>query len=334
MKCQMSNVKYQALIISFIIVFIVFSFVSAQFEIPSLSLENFSLEISPDFPSPKEEVRASLTSYSFDLDRSNITWVHNGKTVLKGMGEKIYRFKAGTVGKEEVVKAIILTPSGNSLQEARSIIVADADLLWQAKTSFPFAYQAKPLPVLRSRVKVVAEPHFIFQGSRISPSNLVYKWFLGEEVQQESSGFGRQAFEFTVPVIASDSQKVKVEISSLKGSVNARKAVFIPIREPKVLIYEEHPLQGPKFNRSLTGLKAVSPSQIDFRAAPYYFSRTDSLVYDWSVNGKPAEKTKPFNLLNLKIGEGFFGKISVNLRVENPANVLETAENNFEINAE
>lgn len=321
------------ILFSIIIILFGFSFVFAQIGLPSLGLESFSLNISPDIPFPGDEIIASLASNSFDLDRSKITWVHNGKVVLEGTGKKQYQFKAGSLGKEEVIKAIVIAPSGKNLEQTRSFVLADIDLLWEARTSRPVFYPGKALPTLRSRVKVVAEPHFISDGERFSPKNLVYKWFLGDELFQEQSGFGRQSFEFKIPIIAFEGQKVKLEVSSSKETLKAVKTIFIPASEPKVLIYEEHPLQGPKFNRALANFKTASPNQIDFRAGNYYFS-SPYVVYDWSVNGKSAEKKPPFNILNLKIGEGFLGDILLNLKAENFNNPLETKENNVKINVE
>lgn len=338
--CQMLNVKCQMLWLFSAILFFAASpiffgsYALAQFELPSLSLENFSLQISPELPLAGEQVQATLNSISFDINSVNITWIHNGKTVLKGVGEKIYRFNAGGVGKEEIIKAIVVSPSGASLSRTSSIIVADLDLLWQAKTTAPAPYQGKALPILRSAVKITALPNFVFQGKRLSSSSLIYKWYLGDELFQESSGAGKQNFEFKIPITAFQSQKVKVEVSSPKGSIKARKTIAIPIVEPKVFIYEENPSQGLKFNKALREANVSPPGKFDFRAGPYYFSGLNPLVYNWSANGSETEKKKPFNLLSLNIGEGFFGGILVNLRIENLNNPLETAETNLKVNAE
>lgn len=332
MKCQMLNVRCQALIVSFIIFFFGFSFVSAQLGLPPLGLESFSLNISPDNPFPGEEIIASLTSNSFDIDRSKITWVYNGKIVLEGTGKKQYRFKVGSLGKQETIKAIVVAPSGSRLEQTRSFILADVDLLWEARTSRPVFYPGKALPVLRSKVKIVAQPHFIFEGKRFSPKNLIYKWFFGDELFQEQSGFGRQSFEFSIPIIGSENS-VRAEVSSPNEDIKAIKTIFVPLADPQVLFYEENPLQGPKFNRALASFKTGSPSQIDFRAEPYYFS-SPSLVYNWLINGISAKKEPPFNILNLKVGEGFLGDILLNLMVENFDNPLETKENNVKINVE
>lgn len=337
-KSQISSPKSQILF-SIIIIFFGFSFVFAQTGLPGLpgtisfSGEDFSLDVSPDALSPGTEVSVSLTSYSFDLDRSKITWSRNGKIVLEGTGKKQYQFKTGSLGEQETIKAIVISPSGNKSERARSFILADVDLLWEAKTSRPVFYPGKTLSTLRSKVKVVAEPHFISEGRRISPKNLIYKWFLGDELFQERSGFGKQSFEFQIPIIAFQGQEARVEVSSSKEALRAAKTIFIPVSEPKVLIYQEDPLQGPKFNRALASLKVTSPNQIDFRAAPYYFSSLN-LAYGWSVNGKPAEKNEPLNLLNLKINEGFLGDILLNLKAENLDNPLEIKENNVKINVE
>lgn len=310
-----------------------FSFVYGQVNINS-SMESFSLNISPDIPSPGDQAEASVTSNSFDINSSFITWLRNGFVVSEGRGKKTYQFKVGPVGKEEIIRAIIITPSGNQLERTLSFIVGDVDLLWRAKTSVPVFYPGKALPALRSMVKITAEPHFIFQGQRIAASSLIYDWYLGENLYKDDSGFGKQTFEFSMPVTAVNGQRVRVQISSLKGSIRAQKTIFIPVVNPFAVVYEENPLEGPKFNRALREINSFSSGQIDFLAAPYYFSDLGSLHYAWTVNGKPAEKKEPFNILNLKILEGFIGSILVNLTVNNPINVLQRAELSFKINVE
>lgn len=302
--------------------------------IPALNTENFFLSIVPNLPKTGEQVEALLTSYSFDLDRSFITWLHNGKKVLEGRGEKRYSFKADEVGQKETIKAIVATPSGSQLERLFSFAITDVDLLWTAKTSVPVAYAGKALPSLRSTVKVTAVPHLFSQGGRLPASNLIYKWFLGDSFRDDLSGYNRQSFEFQIPTLALNSQRVKVEITSFNGEIKTQKEIFIPIVEPKILIYEEHPLEGPRFSRAFTEVAMPSSGQMDFRASPYFFSNKESLTYRWLVGGKAAEKTGAPHFLNLKISEGFFGPVAVNLQVKNPLNIFQQKEVNLKINVE
>ena len=50
--------------------------------------EDFFIKTSPESPGPDTEVAAEVVSFNFDVNRAYITWILNGKTGLKGKGEK------------------------------------------------------------------------------------------------------------------------------------------------------------------------------------------------------------------------------------------------------
>jgi hypothetical protein len=291
------------------------------------------LRIFPENPGPNEKVQASLSSSGFNLDRSYITWFLNEMEVLKGQGKKSYGFKSGDIGKETTIKVVIKSPSGNILTQGRTVIPADVDLLWSAESTVSFNYKAKALAAGRTKVKITAVPHFIEKGKRIPASQLIYKWFLNNELRDEVSGFGRQSFEFNLSILAQNSEETRVEILNAKGNIKMVKSVSVPIVSPQVLLYEEHPLEGPRLNKAIINLTSRAPSQVDLRAEPYYFS-PEELKYNWLVDGQEAKRERPHNILNLKIGEGFFGRIPINIRVENLNNVLQIGEKNSEINVQ
>lgn len=320
-----------------IFIFFIFIFLSLEVyaQMPGLGLttENVFLEIFPSSPLPETNVTASVSTQSFNINIAYISWYLNGKKVKEGRGEKSYSFRAGKIGEETRIEAMVETPSQETITKLLSFIPADADLLWEAKTTTPAGYEAKALASVRSKIKISVVPHFIYQGRRLPSSQLIYKWLLNDEIRDEASGFGRQSFELTLPILAQNSQGVGVEIEEPNGKIKIKKFVSVPIVNPQVLIYEEHPLEGPRFNQALASFSAHSPLQIDFRAEPYYFS-PDDLKYNWLVNGQEPQIKPPHNILSLKIGEGIFGTIPISIVIENLTNVLQAAQNNMEINVE
>ena len=72
-------------------VFSIFAFAEAQLDITG-GANTLAIRLQPEHPRANEEVRAYLENYSFDLDRSNISWFLNGKIQAQGAGEKSISF--------------------------------------------------------------------------------------------------------------------------------------------------------------------------------------------------------------------------------------------------
>ena len=49
---------------------------------------DFSIELVPDNPRPNQAVSAKIVSYQFDVNRSAITWILDGKTIVSGPEKK------------------------------------------------------------------------------------------------------------------------------------------------------------------------------------------------------------------------------------------------------
>src|SRR3989304_5157869 len=61
---------------------------------------DFSIELVPDNPRPGQGVSAKVVSYQFDVNRSDITWILDGKTVASGTGKKTADFVLPSLGQE------------------------------------------------------------------------------------------------------------------------------------------------------------------------------------------------------------------------------------------
>src|SRR3990167_9496262 len=90
------------------LVFAAFLTASAQSDfLPEPSA--FFIELAPsDSPGPNENITASLSGFSFDLNRAEITWVKNGRVEAKGLGLISYDFRTGEAG-ERISLQVIAT---------------------------------------------------------------------------------------------------------------------------------------------------------------------------------------------------------------------------------
>src|SRR3989338_5459408 len=73
------------------------------------------LDISPEFPMPKQNVTATLGSYATNLDKAYISWSINGQEMSKGVGKKVFFFTMGDLGSSVDLTATINTFDGQSI---------------------------------------------------------------------------------------------------------------------------------------------------------------------------------------------------------------------------
>src|SRR3989338_4497852 len=73
---------------------------------------DFTIELVPDNSRPNQAVSAKIVSYQFDINRSDITWIFNGKTVASGTGKKTADFVLPSLGQETVLTVSIITNEG------------------------------------------------------------------------------------------------------------------------------------------------------------------------------------------------------------------------------
>ena len=310
--------------------FVLFALVFVSFALVYSSQavgEDFSVEFSPETPGPNTSVSANLVSYSFDVNRANITWILNGQTKLRGTGQKNFSFATGNLGSRTDVSVSITTDAGVQLTNKFSFQAADVDILWEAKNYTPLGYKGKALPVSGSLIKVTAVPYF--PGSS---SGLVYEWQIDYKNFPDVSGTGKNSFVFKSADIY-NKNKIGLTVSNYDKSIVAKKSVEIEIRAPKVVFYEESPLEGPKYNRVLVGDIQMAQDEIIVRAEPYFFSIKDlaKLSYEWLMNEEKVIPEEFPNILSLRKGESP-GRSLINIKASNPLNILQYADSSLGIN--
>lgn len=202
-----------------------------------------------------------------------------------------------------------------------------ADLLWETNTYTPPWYSGKALPVLQAQVKVAAVPYSMTSGVAISPSKLVYDWFLNYKKNINASGPGKRFFVFKINDY--DDQVVNLKVSNQSGEPLFEKTITLSADriEPKILFYEENILEGPRCSSAMPNDFQMSGRDLVIRAEPFFFSKSnlEGLVYEWRMNGEQIEPEQFMNILSLRTGEES-GRASISLGVSNPVNVLQFAQ--------
>ncbi len=291
--------------------------------------EDFSVEFSPENPGPNTNVSANIISYSFDVNRSFIAWIVNGQTKLKGTGEKSFSFQTGSMGTQTALSVLITTESGAQLRKDFSFKNADVDILWEALTYTPSWYKGKALPSSESLIKITAVPHF---PSSISPSKLIYNWNIDFKNKPDISGVGKRSFTLRSADVF-NKNKINVTVSNYDKSITAEKNISITIGQPKIIFYEENPLEGTRSNQAMQKDFQMASDTINIRAEPFFFSTTNlkNLLYEWTMNNQKIATEEFPNILSLIRGEQS-GRSAIGLKISNPINIMQFAENSLNIN--
>lgn len=273
-------------------------FASAQF---SGVEEPFQFLLRPERPAPFDTVFVSLESYTIDLGSSNITWVVNDQVISTG-GERQITVNAGPAGKTVKIVAQVRTREGLSASREFRIRPAEVTLLWQSEGYIPPFYKGKALSPYQGRVTVVALPSFVKEnGLTINPRDLIYSWSENGEPVVSSSGVGKDTFVFRgrVPIRPVD---VSVVVTSLDKTLVAEAGQTVSNQAPVLLLYENHPRLGIRFNHAVGGRMTLENEELLLTAVPYFFEVTTrsayNLLYEWSLNfeTRPAEKGSSITL--------------------------------------
>ncbi len=286
-------------------------------------LETFSVQFSPGAPGANTKVSAQVISYTFDVNRAQIAWIIKGKIIGSG---KTFSFITGDLGTQTDLTVSIITEDEKALGKSFVFGSAEVDLLWETTGYAPPFYRGKILAVPQAKIRITA----LSWG--FGNSKLIYEWERNGDKIPASSGPGKQIFEFNAAT--GDEELIEVKVSTSDKSAVAKNSIRVKINEPKILFYEERPLEGTRYQKELGAAMTLENPEFTIRAEPYFFSKRalPLLSYEWTMNNKKIETPQKPNLLNLSVPSGTKGTSVVELSLFNPKNILERAEKLLQIN--
>jgi hypothetical protein len=278
------------------------------------NVEPLSIIINPKNPKPFSTVTARVESFRFDVERSVVTWYINGKKTASGTGKTQISFSVGDGGKQTTVEVVALSETSGTFTQELTVRPADVALLWEADTYTPHFYKGKALASSAARIKITAFPELADSSGRpISPRDLVYQWQLNGSNLPNQSGYGARTITVTGSRIYRDTE-ILVEVSSIDKRIVAKKILIIPSSDPKLVLYENHPLEGVKYEQALSSSLSLSLPEVSIRAEPYFFSDIRTLDYGWFLNSKPvAVDRSEWNNITLRQENNTTGVSRINL---------------------
>ena len=249
----------------------------------------FTVKISPKTPKPYEEVVIDLVSFRINLDRSNISWHINNILQSSGVGDKRFSFKTGRAGSLSSVDIEVIAEGGKIFNKTIDIRPADVSLVWQAETYTPPFYKGRALPSSDATIKIIAFPNIVTSdGVRISSKNLAYRWKVGNKFDLDNSGVGKNIIHIK-GAKTNSFVFVGVDVTTFDGSIKASGSMHISAGNPKLIFYEDGPLLGVKYENALNKVFNLGGNEVSIKAEPYFFSKDDSVDYQWVLNNKEIE---------------------------------------------
>lgn len=303
-------------------------FILLAFTLPAVSFaagfDFINVKLDPKTPGENTDVTVSIESFAVNLDASEIIWYVDKDPIKQGVGVKSLQVHTGNFGQTLHVKAVILSNLGKRVEKEIAIVPSEIDLLWEAKTYTPPFYKGKALPTYKSLVKVTAIPRY---GKSMSdPKDFMYSWKYNKTLSV-GQGLGKNSALIQMGYPGTP-VPVSVDITLPAADwVGGQKTTSINGGEALVRFYEQAPLLGINFHRSLLSGGVSDGNQYTIKAVPYFFSTEDivdhQLVYTWRVNNSNVvTDIDPTVLRITKQGTGL-EQFDVHLRIQTPRHLLQ-----------
>ncbi len=288
------------------------------------------IELSPENPEPRSSVTLTLTSYTFDISASFITWKINGEQVLAGNGERVLSVRTGDVGESLLVNVTAQNQAGYFVEQKITVTPASVALIYEAPRSHvPFFYEGRSFASTGGLVRVTAIPSISDGGLPLSPDSLSYTWHVNGEVLKKFSGYGKQSAEFRLDYLQ-DTNDVKVLVRTPKGAA-VSKTLRISPSEVTPMLYRYDEVFGTLLNSPITS-RLETTKTIPLKLEPYFVSSKEDRpsTYKWLLDGfdvTPGEGQP----LALTPKENSYGVKRLTVQVFGPDRRLQSAETSVEI---
>lgn len=299
--------------------------------------EDILLSLSPAYPGPREQVSISAQTHSFDVNMVSLSWHVNGKFVTSGKGITEITITTGPIGTPTNIKVTANPPTGTHYEKTLTIWPSDLEVLWHTDTYTPPGYRGKALPVRGSTITYTALPSVATGAGYYDPKALLYEWRIDNILQKNQSGRGKNMLSLPVTKSKNVPPEVSVRVYNENETVTQEKDVSLIVREPELLFYELHPLQGPLYRRTLEDTFRVgSGGETRILAEPYYASGKPSFLhYQWKIDtANIASDTVNSEILSYITEAGSKAQQRIALEITNPFNILEQIHKSFRIYVE
>lgn len=290
------------------------------------------ITMNPPYPRAEERVRLSLEGYAVDLDRSMVVWYVDGDEAARGAGLRDFEIDAGDLGTEQVVRVVAEESTGTLGLGEAILRPADVTLLWEADSYTPPFYRGRALPGSGSVIRAIAVPDLRRGSASVREEDIVFSWY--RDGARFASGRGRSSLFFPGPALF-DTDRIEVVAESLDGTIAARAGTTLRGEDPRLELYEHHPLFGTLYHRAFVGTVLNTEEEQKIATVPFFAPtnpRDPSLIYDWQVGGTViTPNTKTPDILTLQRSTDFTGAVTVTLSLSSISDIFLQASNAWNV---
>ena len=272
----------------YIFVFVIVTTSSVFAQIGGQSSTKVRIKLSPAYPKVGETFTATTESYSVDLDKAEISWTLDGKTIRSGFGLKSIEL---IMSKNYQNLAIEVTsPSGDFALGSISLFEKSLSIVWEGGDSYvPQWYKGKRYLASGGVMRAVAIANISDGKSYIGNSDLVFTWYINGKIQSKVSGLGKYYADLLIAEVYGSEVEIKVVVKPrLRDDEIVERMNISPV-DPQVVLYEKDNIFG-LIKRALYSQVKVNNSELELVAEPFFFSvdsfKLNEMKYTWKTNGK------------------------------------------------
>ncbi|MES2134737.1 MAG: hypothetical protein V4449_00650 [Patescibacteria group bacterium] len=304
-------------------------FASAEI-LPTFSSE-LEIGVNPAHPRPGSQVTLTVSDPGREVGTTAYVWSLNGEVVDQGIDHTSIAIILDGLGTTETIRVIAVENNSARADGITIIRPASVDILWEGNTYTPALYIGRPLPNGHSSVTLMAIPHLVINGAEAPSNALVYSWKVNNVPLQKQSGYGKWSAVVTAPSFGG-AFTVSVVVSTQDGSIAGEQSLTVQPQTPSLVIYEDAPLLGVRFDKAHTALFPLTGDEVSFVAYPLSIENTGDVSYTWTLDTVPftVDPTKPQSATFRKVGTGS-GAHTVRVSFENIKKFLEHANTSFQL---
>jgi len=298
-----------------------------------LNVNDIILKINPENPGVFQNVSFSVNSYLFNVHTSSFTWLVNGIVVKTGIGSNTFLTETKGLGVTTNI-TVKINIGGNIIVKNIILKPTEVDIFWESVSGYtPPFYKGRALPTEESQIRVVAIPINEVGMSSMNPSDFSYTWKRGEAVLQNLSGYNKNSLTYYGDYL-NPAENISLSVTNTLGNYSAKKNVSIPLFDPEILIYENHPLRGILYEKEMGSSTIISSGEKTLIAEPYFMNAigptSSYLNYSWRVNGAKIQNPSKKNQLTVRSG-GQAGSSLITLDIENITKLFEKVSKSLSI---
>jgi hypothetical protein len=257
---------------------------SALSSLETVTGEQISISLDPQFPAPGDTYIARLDDYSISSFGATIVWTLNGEELTQFHNSRTATLVAGDVGETTQLQVSLYGQNNRTYTAKQDITPRYLDVIIEPLTYAPAGYAGRPMPIYGSTVLLTALLHE--KSGLVDHTKYTYSWQVGNTYIDGGPIRGKYKTFITIP--HGLNIFVTLEIKDIDGLSIARRLFTIPSVEIDTQFYEVNPLFGMSEKAITNNYRLLSNSSTIY-AIPYnldLYARTDAQNIEWRIDGK------------------------------------------------